>query len=136
MKFGKTIQGKRIEGKWGYWKRPSLFMPSAAVRTRLEILEIKVERLHDISEADAIAEGVLPLFSDAEINDPIHGYKYELDLNPMPFKNYLYPKTAYYSSCKTARDSYFSLWEMLNGEESLNQNPFVWVIKFKLLNNG
>jgi hypothetical protein len=104
---------KEVEFKGGsvsYYKRPSLFMPSVAVRLRLEILEIKVERLHDISESDAIDEGI-----DSD--------------NNLGFVDYMNKWN--YFIC--ASESYFSLWEKLNGKESLDQNPFVWAIKFKLL---
>jgi hypothetical protein len=120
---------------------PSIFMPRFASRLTLEITDVRVERLQDISEADAIAEGVEPLFDkETAASRP------EFDLNPMPYSNYLWHGKSgkgsvtqkqvdawkhQLSSYKDARGSYSSLWESINGSGSWNANPWVWIVKFK-----
>jgi len=97
------------------WK-PSIFMPRWASRILLEITGVRVERLHDISEQDAIAEGieVLPLQSK---NNPSAWYQVGNGL----FQG------------RSARAVYLKLWESINGRESLDANLFVWVIEFKVI---
>ena len=88
------------------WK-PSIFMPRAASRITLEITGVRVERLQNITAADALAEGVIQL----------------------PDGGYSLSDTRHYSD--SPDESYASLWEHLNGEGSWNSNPWVWVIEFK-----
>jgi hypothetical protein len=134
-----------VVGSYSKWrKRSPLFMPAWASRLKIVLTDVRVERLQDITEEDAYAEGVEPLFSHAEIHEP--RYRSEFDLNPMPFKNYLWhgdfgrngmgnsKSDAWeyqYSSYKDAKGSYSSLWEKINGPGSWESNPFVWVLSFK-----
>jgi hypothetical protein len=88
----------------GWYTRPAIHMPRAASRILLEITGVRVERLQDISEADAAAEGWSrrPEVSD----DPqVHA--------------------------DAARDWYMDLWEQINGTGSWAANPWVWVVEFK-----
>jgi len=78
------------------WK-PSIFMPREACRIRLEITNIRVERLREISESNAISEGII----HNSMNDP--------------------------------RIEFQWLWQSINGIESWELNPYVWVIEFKKL---
>lgn len=89
------------------WK-PSIHMPRAASRILLEITDVRVERLQDISEDDARAEGI-EMWPDGN------------------FKAY----TKQPGKFTYARDSFRTLWESINGPESWEANPWVWVVNFK-----
>lgn len=103
------------------WKwKPSLFMPKSACRIFLKITDIRVERLQDISEDDATKEGI------------------EL-INHNCFKNYMQSKEWAYNNqnqngfemVEDPIGSFASLWSSINGEQSWNDNPWVWVISFE-----
>lgn len=93
-----------------HWK-PSIHMPRAACRLFLKITSVRVERLHDISEEDAKAEGVERSRSgDGRI----------------VYKHYLKPKYG-----PSPVHSFQTLWEKINGAESWESNPWVWVVEFE-----
>lgn len=89
---------------------PSIHMPRWASRITLEITSVRVERLQDISEADALAEGI--------VRQPDGGYG-------------LADTTHYHFT--DPRQSYFSLWEAINGDGSVDANPWVWAVSFRRL---
>lgn len=103
---------------------PSIHMPRTASRILLEITDIRVERLHDITEEDAIAEGVEHL--QGVMGDSFKHYSAHLHYSKEELKNGC-PFAA------NARKSFSTLWESINGRESLLQNPWVWVVSFKVL---
>lgn len=96
------------------WK-PSIHMPRRACRLVLEITDVRVERLRDISEADAIAEGIERHREHPELwqRGPLRN-----DVRPTPWTGF--PKLAFQA-----------LWEGINGTESWDANPWVWAITFK-----
>jgi len=98
----------------GWRKRPSIHMPRWASRITLEVTGVRVERLQDISEEDAIAEGV-------ECWEE-RGYDDAQDF----YRNYHTGGDLF-----TAKASYRTLWESINGPGSWERNDWVWVIEFK-----
>jgi hypothetical protein len=97
----------------GPWK-PSIHMPRGASRITLEITGVRVERLDEISEADARAEGV-------ERHQDGIGWK----RGAIAGDQNLVDRTAF------AKLSFRSLWESINGAGSWKENPWVWVVEFK-----
>jgi len=102
---------------------PAIHMPKAAARIWLEVVSIGVERLQDISEEDAKGEGIL-FYNDEgrnrykDYSDAARGYD-DLKLG--------------YPSFGIAKTSFCTLWEKINGRESWNANPWVWVVEYKVL---
>lgn len=92
-----------IDGR-GRW-RQSIHMPRWASRLTLGVTSVRVERLHDITEDDARAEGV----------EPSYGKGWD----------------GQRAQILSARDGFAHLWTSINGSESWVANPFVWVVCFK-----
>lgn len=97
---------------WSDKARPSIFMPRWASRITLEITDVRVERLQEITEEDAKAEGVRGFNEDG----------------CWVYEDYIHGSGTWFMA---AKDSFFSLWESINGYDSLADNPFVWVISFE-----
>lgn len=95
------------------WK-PSIHMPRSAARIFLRITDIKVERLNDITEEDAIAEGVAPI-NNLNMEQRVHNYNNPS--NPHPWSH---------------REGFMELWDSINFKRaSWESNPWVWVITFE-----
>jgi hypothetical protein len=89
--------------------RPSIHMPRWASRITLEIAAVRVERLQDISEDDARAEGIT---DGGCLNCG----------NPEPCECA--------SPEPSARDAFCYLWHQIHGCNSWHTNPWVWVVEF------
>jgi hypothetical protein len=98
---------------WGWKRRPSIHLPRKGSRILLEITAVRVERLHEISEADARAEGVIEGAGDFAGCFSVPGTQA--------------------MSGTTAKECYARLWDEINGAGSWAANPFCWVIEFRRL---
>ena len=94
--------------------RVSIHMPKWAARIKIEITDIRLERLQDISEADAKAEGIKSHQEDAAF---FYDYMKSSDLRKEWFMDPV--------------KSFESLWNSVNSVCSWDFNPWVWVIEFE-----
>ncbi len=131
------------------WNRPKaaargnvspLFMPRWASRLTLEITGVRVERLQEISEGDAIAEGIQ--IQNGDGTGPGAGFKWD---GPGYWGGSYYSRNGYKTyhvqgafccGCHVGMQSaaacaFRELWERINGAGSWSANPWVWVIEFK-----
>lgn len=97
-----AIDNRAADRRW----RSPIHMPRWASRITLEITGVRVERLQDISEADAMAEGSRSWADeqDTPARDIPGGETHLI---------------------------YRQLWESINGADSWDANPLVWVVEFR-----
>lgn len=94
--------------------RPSIHMPRWASRITLEITDVSVERLKDISNEDCTAEGITAIGNGVRMSDGTYAQA-----------------GRYEKKSSTVRQLYSELWESINGVGSWEKNPWVWVISFE-----
>lgn len=97
---GNAEQERALVAPGQRW-RPAIHMPRAASRITLEVTGVRVERLQEISDSDAFAEGIQQCSDEGLPSDG------------------------------TARGTYRALWESINGPGSWDANPWVWVVEFR-----
>jgi hypothetical protein len=96
--------------------RPSIHMPRWACRLFLEVTNVRVERLQDISQEDALAEGVQYVVDKlACCKDGTMDSHFQMELSMDHVKAFSY------------------LWDSINAKRGYgwDENVFVWVIDFK-----
>lgn len=109
----------------------SIHMPRWASRLTLEITGVRVERLQDISDSEAVAEGVESPSAEREDHDrsicpTCGGTGLHLALGQN-----LGVTEVDCRECDTHAKRYRHLWESINGAGSWDANPWVWVVEFK-----
>lgn len=104
---------------WG-WKSP-MFMPRKASRITLEVTGVRAERVQDITEEDAKAEGV-----GTAVRAQLHGMS---DMDAMPLDG-IGLKASY-------RNTFATLWDSINGEKyPWASNVWVWAITFRRIDDN
>ncbi len=112
---------RNVPNRW----KPSIHMSRASSRLTLEIVSVRVERLQDISEEDAIAEGVPDYRSHAPT----------VSRFDQSFQSLNRSTGGKVPACPAVA-GFRMLWAKINGLESWNANPWVWVIEFKRVGGG
>lgn len=109
-----VLEERGFDLAWWYSRKtcPAIHMPRAACRLVLEVTGVRVERLNDCSEADALAEGVTATADDA--------FHIEHDM---------------YRATDPV-ECYARLWAAINGAESWAGSPWVWVVEFRRVQCG
>jgi hypothetical protein len=112
--YGDTDENDDGEPKCKW--RPSIFMPRWASRITLDVVNVRVERLQEITRDGAKAEGVSNIWNWTPDRNPEHHRRGVLN-----------PYVANYSV----------LWDQIHAGSLIgygwNANPFVWVIEFKMV---
>lgn len=122
--------GKEIEMKW----HPSIRMPKEAARIWLKCTDVRVERLQEITESGAKAEGIRGYTKDGNL------YKYAVtDDWWIDYHNKhkeIVTGTWWQNMPRTAKDAFSYLWNSTIKKSDLdlygwNANPWVWTIEYE-----
>lgn len=92
--------------QWGWRLKIARFLPRTAVRITLKITQVRLERLQAISEFDAKAEGC----DNSQTQAAIEAGWFE-----------------------KPRRAFQRLWDQINGEGAWEQNPWVWVVSYEII---
>jgi len=124
---GGEVRPGELPGKWfpnrtrnndGSMRwQPSIHMPRWASRITVEIVAVRVEPLHEITNADCLAEGIEPIGKERSVGKCL-GVDVKSQAGRIGGK---------YS---TVRQLYSDLWTDINGAGSWSANPWVWVVEF------
>ncbi|CAI8806816.1 FGE-sulfatase domain-containing protein [Pseudomonas chlororaphis] len=128
--YYRSAEGNEYPVRW----KPSIHMPRHSSRILLEIAAVRVERLQDISDEQAKAEGCF--FTDYG-QQCFHGGTGWKDVGDCPAKvghqqrnGWAWGKTTSHEQCLfTPRFAFANLWNATGG--NWDANPWVWVVEFR-----
>lgn len=100
-----------------WYKRLGRFMPRRYSRLTLTVTDVRVERLQDCSEADAMAEGVRRIFPEGSRNDT-GPYHFTVPIQHGSLNE------------RSAKATYELLWNVINGDGAWEANPWVVAVSF------
>ena len=100
--------------------RPSIHMPRWASRITLEVTDVRVQRLQDISEEDARAEGARRFDDIPDVSPYGTGPRWSME-----------SPTSTAQCLGSPQMAFANLWNRINGEGAWDANPWVWAISFK-----
>lgn len=106
--------------------RVSIFMPRWASRLTLTVTDVRVQRLQDCSEADAIAEGI-EIGTHPDTGEP-GGWKSYETIQSGRHKGKRHPHAVLPN--KSPVTSYAELWDSINGAGAWETNPWVVAVSF------
>lgn len=111
--FKYVASDEKPETGWNYsWaKRPSIHMPKESARIWLKVTDVRVERLQDITEDGAKAEGAIDN------------------------RGFIHSPENQYDRIHTAREHFIEIWSSTIKKSDIelygwDANPYVWVISF------
>lgn len=96
--------------------RPSIHMPRWASRLTLHLTDVRVERIQEISESDAQAEGI----------EYRNGF----------YTGGLHPVKGTHKCMPTAYEAFRGLWDDTNGPGAWDRNDWVWVLEFDVIHEN
>ena len=110
-----------IREEMGYAWRSPVYMPRWASRITLEITGICVQRVQEITESDAAAEGIVRIGRSAYLHGLMDGYGIA---GTPPDETFT-----------VRRNAFGHLWNSINAKRGFDwdRNPFVWAITFRRL---
>ena len=120
-------------------RRSPIYMPRWASRIDLEVTEVRVQRLQDISEEDARAEGLEPsFFTEGWACMTEDGHSFDVFVEPSAEMREREKLVAVVHQpaklMSTSRERFARAWDAINGKKAnWASNPWVWAISFRVL---